>query len=110
VSRLLNRLGTALHSAGDLPRAKELMEQALASDLGRLGTDHPAVATSRSNLALVLLDLGDLPQARELLEQALTSDVKNRGADHPSVATRRSNLAVVPSCSRGAGELNSGSA
>jgi tetratricopeptide (TPR) repeat protein len=84
-----------LQALGDLPRAKELLERALASALQNLGEDHPSVATSRSNLAAVLRALGDLPRAKELLERALASDLQNLGEDHHSVATNRSNLAMV---------------
>jgi tetratricopeptide (TPR) repeat protein len=95
VSRLQDGLGTALHSIGDLPRAKELLELGLGSDLKNFGEDHPSVATKRSNLAAVLRELGDLPRAKELLELAVPSALKNLGEDHPSVATTRSNLAIV---------------
>ena len=95
VSHLLDRVGTALQSAGDLPGAKDLLEQALASAVKSYSTDHPAMATRRSNLALVLMDLGDLGRAKDLLEQALASDLKNFGADDPAVTTCRSNLATV---------------
>jgi tetratricopeptide (TPR) repeat protein len=94
-SLLLDRVGIGASSAGDLPRAKELLERALASYLQNVGEDHPDVATIRSKLAGVLQDLGDLPRAKELLERALASDLQNLGEDHPSVATSRSNLAVV---------------
>ncbi|MBP8811011.1 MAG: tetratricopeptide repeat protein [Kofleriaceae bacterium] len=94
-SWLLDRVGTGAQSAGDLPRAKELLERALASDLQNLGEDHPSVATSRSNLATVHRALGDLPRAKELHERALASALQNLGEDHPSVATSRSNLALV---------------
>jgi tetratricopeptide (TPR) repeat protein len=94
-SWLLDRVGTGAQSAGDLPRAKELLERALASALQNLGEDHPSVATRRSNLALVLKDLGDLLRAKELLERALASAIQHLGEDHPSVATGRSNLALV---------------
>jgi len=94
-SWLLDRVGTGAHSAGDLPRAKELLERALASDLHNLGEDHPSVARGRTNLAGVLQDLGDLPRAKELLEQALVSALQNLGENHPSVAASRSNLSVV---------------
>lgn len=94
VGQLLGRVGTALHSAGDLSRAKALKEEALAFAL-KLGSDHPLVATSQSNLAIVLRALGDLKRAAELLEQALESDRRNLGADDPSVAIKESNLAVI---------------
>ncbi|HYC90127.1 MAG TPA: tetratricopeptide repeat protein [Thermoanaerobaculia bacterium] len=93
VSRLFDRLGIALQSMGDLPRAKELLELALASDLKNLGEDHPDVSAARSNLALVLRYLGELPRAKELLELALASDLKNLAENQ--MAAKRSNLALV---------------
>jgi tetratricopeptide (TPR) repeat protein len=95
LSELLDRVGTALQSAGEFRRARELIEAALASDLKDLGEDHPTVATRRSNLAGVLQDLGELGPARKLLEAAVASDLKNFGEDHPEVATGRANLALV---------------
>jgi tetratricopeptide (TPR) repeat protein len=94
-SMLLDGIGTACHSMGDLTRAHDLLEQSLASDIKNLGEDHPDVATSRNNLAVVLQDQGDLVRAQELLDLALASGIKNLGVDHPEVAIRRSNLASV---------------
>jgi formylglycine-generating enzyme required for sulfatase activity/tetratricopeptide (TPR) repeat protein len=79
----------------ELRRTRDSLERTLATDLEELGQDHPSIANTRANLALVLKDLGDLPRAKELLELALASDLQNLGEDHPSVATRRSNLAGV---------------
>ena len=95
VSLLFDGLATALHSIGDLRRAKDSFERAVALDLNNLGEDHTAGAVRRSNLAVVVQGLGDLPRAKELLERALASDLKNLGEDHPAVAIRRSNLALV---------------
>jgi tetratricopeptide (TPR) repeat protein len=95
VSDLQDRLGTALQSMGDLPRAKELFELALATDLKSLGENHPSVADRRCNLAVVLRYLGDLPRAKELLELALDSDLKNLGEDDQLVAIERSVLGLV---------------
>jgi len=56
---------------------------------------HPTIATSQSNLALVLQDLGELKEARDLLRKALESDQKNFEPGHPTIATSQSNLALV---------------
>ena len=95
VSELLDRLGTALHSTGDLTRAKELLELALALTLKNLGEDDLAVANRRSNLAIVLRGWGDPARAKELLELAVAWYLKNLGEDHWDLATGRSNLALV---------------
>lgn len=90
VSILQDGLGTAVHSMGDLRRAKELFELALASDLENLGEDHPSVAVRRSGLAIVLRNMGDLARAKELLDLALTSDLRNLGEDDLNLAATRS--------------------
>jgi tetratricopeptide (TPR) repeat protein len=95
VSLLRESIAIALQSLGDLVRAKELLELALASDLKNFGENHSSVAARRTNLASVLKDLGELPRAKELLELALASDLRSSGEDDPSVATLRSNLAIV---------------
>ncbi|MCP3964424.1 MAG: tetratricopeptide repeat protein [bacterium] len=94
-SLFLGHMGTALHSAGDLSPARELLERALDSHLQNFGKDRPELATSHSNLGWVLKEMGDLPAAREQFEQALTLDVDNFGEDHSEVASSRSNLALV---------------
>jgi tetratricopeptide (TPR) repeat protein len=56
-SLLQDKIGAAFYSLGYFEQARKLREQALASDLKNLGEEHPSVAASRSNLALVLQDL-----------------------------------------------------
>ena len=56
----------------------------------RLGEDHPHVATSYDNLALVYNSLGEYNQAKQLHEKALTIRKKIFGEDHVSVAGSRS--------------------
>ncbi len=89
---LLNRIGTALHSAGDLAGAHKLLKQAVAVDIGK---NNRSVATRGSDLGLVLQAQGELAGARKLLEQALAWGLENLGEDHPEVAVSQSNLAAV---------------
>src|SRR5262249_50735596 len=91
--RFMTVCGEGLLQLGELVAARQLFEQALASDLKTYGEDHPGVALRRNNLALVLKSLGELAAARQLLERALASDLKTYGEDHPGVARRRDNLA-----------------
>jgi tetratricopeptide (TPR) repeat protein len=69
-------------------KSLELSEKAFESG-------HPTIATSQSNLALVLQDLGELEEAKDLLHKALESDQKSFEPGHPTIATRQSNLALV---------------
>jgi tetratricopeptide (TPR) repeat protein len=80
---------------GDPARARPLAERALAIDETSYGPEHPKVATSRNNLALILKDLGDPTEARKLMERALAIDEVAYGPNHPKVATRRNNLAMI---------------
>ena len=59
------------------------------------GPDHPDVAASLNNLALILRDLGQPGEARPLLERALAIDEAVYGPDHPEVATDLDNLAMI---------------
>jgi hypothetical protein len=92
---LLDSVGTALYSAGNLPRAKALLEQAVALALKNRSADRLALPTYQSNLAVVLRATGELPRAKELQEQALALGLDTLGADDLAVAARRSHLARV---------------
>lgn len=93
LSLLFDRLGTALQSLGSLRRARELLEQALASDLKNLGEDHPSVATRRFNLAMIMEDSDDYDAARRVFAQALATEERSLGLDHPSTSYTRAKLA-----------------
>ncbi len=75
---------------GEKYRRKSL---ALAEDSFEPG--HPDIATSQSNLAVVLQGLGELEEARELLRKALAADENSFEPGHPTIAIRQSNLALV---------------
>lgn len=60
-----------LHGLGQPQQARPLLERALAIDEAVHGPDHPAVAISLGNLAMVLRDLGQPQQARLLPRQRL---------------------------------------
>ena len=95
VSLLFDGVGTALQSAGDLPRAKELMELALASDLKNLGEDHPSVGIRRFSLGHICERQGDLPGARSHFAAALAAEERSLGPEHPSTSYTRVRLAGV---------------
>ena len=93
---LLRAAETGLQSAGRAHESRKLSQDALSLALDYFGESHPAVASCRSNLALVLKSLGDLEGAKVLLEKALESDLRSFGPDHPVAGgIRRSNLATV---------------
>ena len=58
-----------------------------------LGGNHPDVATSINNLALLLQATNRLVEAEPLIKRALQIDEQSFGKDHPKVATGLNNLA-----------------
>jgi tetratricopeptide (TPR) repeat protein len=74
-------------------QAEPLYQKALAIQRQALGPDHPDVATSLSNLALLYQAQGKYEQARPLYQQALAIQRRALGPDHPDVAKSLSNLA-----------------
>ncbi|XP_044175300.1 uncharacterized protein LOC122958449, partial [Acropora millepora] len=78
-----------------LKQAKENHERALAIKQQTLGPQHPDLATSFDNLAIVLSDQGDLKQAKEYHERALAIRQQTLGSQHPDVARSFNNVATV---------------
>ena len=61
-----------LQDLGQLAEARPLAERALAIDQAAYGPDHPAVATLRTNLAVIV---ADLEQRRGIKRSRATSEV-----------------------------------
>jgi tetratricopeptide (TPR) repeat protein len=57
-----------------------------------LGKDHPDMATSLNNLAILYDDQGKYAEAEPLLLRSLAIMEKALGKDHPNVATSLNNL------------------
>jgi tetratricopeptide (TPR) repeat protein len=94
-TKLANRLGTHYQALGRYSDALRTSKKALTSVENTCEPGHPFIASSQSNMALVLQDLGQLEEARDLLRRALASDEKTFAPGHPSIAIRQSNLAAV---------------
>jgi serine/threonine-protein kinase len=90
--------GAVRYSAGDLARARELLEQALQLCEGE--PEDPACSVPLSNLAGVLVGLGDLVAATTTMERSVALVESSLGPEHPEVATALQNLGFVLS-SRG---------
>ena len=80
---------------GDLERAKEYQDRALAIRLKKLGPDHTDVATTYSRSGVIHQQLGDLKQAKEYQDRALAIRLKKLGPDHTDVATTYSRAGVI---------------
>ena len=91
----LKLLANVYSDLGEYEKARDLLQEALKSDLENFGEKHPQVATGKSNLANVYKVLGEYEKARDLLQEALKSDLDNFGGKHPTVAIKKSNLANI---------------
>ena len=75
------------------PDARNMAEQAVAIKEKVLGPDHPDLATSLNNLALVYQPEGEYAKAEPLYQRALAIRERALGPDHTDVATSLHNLA-----------------
>ena len=89
----LNEAGEAFYYAALYDKAKPLFERALAIHEKVHGPNHPDVATSLNNLAMLYEAKGEYDQAKPLYERSLAIYEKVHGKEHPLVATSLNNLA-----------------
>jgi len=92
---LCNELGVHLISIGSYSQAETYLLQALAIRERLLGPEHPDVAESLNNLALLYHAQGKYEQAEPLLQRALTIRQKALGPEHPDVALVLENYASL---------------
>ncbi|XYI00861.1 tetratricopeptide repeat protein [Sorangium sp. So ce1128] len=91
----LNREVVALYGHGRFDAAISLAERVLALREKALGSEHPDVAMSLNNLALLYDTKGDYAKAEPLHQRALRIKEKELGSEHPDVATSLNNLASL---------------
>jgi class 3 adenylate cyclase/tetratricopeptide (TPR) repeat protein len=94
-ARVLHGSSKYLSERGRYTEARALGERALAIRERALGPDHPDVAQSLNNLAVVQYQAGRFAEAAHLYEQALAIREKALGAEHLDVAESLNDLAVV---------------
>jgi tetratricopeptide (TPR) repeat protein len=80
---------------GDYVQAETHYQQALAIQRTLLGEQHPDIATSLNNLAVLYGDTGNYAQAESLSRQALAMRRAVFGEVHPEVAASLNNLAAL---------------
>ena len=91
--RILNQTGRYLTERGRYNEAEPLHQRALAIAENARGPDHPDVAMSLNNLAVVHWQQGRYAEAQPLYQRALTIRERAFAPDHPDVATSLNNLA-----------------
>jgi tetratricopeptide (TPR) repeat protein len=93
--KILNDMGNLYKDAGRLPEAEAALRRALASGRARSGEDHPNVAASMGNLAVVLEHESRFAEAEDIYKRTLAVDEKIFGSNHPATAIGLNNLANV---------------
>eukprot|EP00004_Rigifila_ramosa_P000388 TRINITY_DN10423_c0_g1_i1.p2 TRINITY_DN10423_c0_g1~~TRINITY_DN10423_c0_g1_i1.p2 ORF type:complete len:335 (-),score=67.75 TRINITY_DN10423_c0_g1_i1:96-1100(-) len=93
--RLLNGLGYALFRAENYPDAMKCHTEALELRKELYGDDHPDVAQSINDLAIIYMKQGNLRLAEEEHRKALSIRQRRLGKDHVVVTISLSNLADV---------------
>ena len=92
---VLNRQVLQLYQQGKYQEAIPLAEKVLAITKGRLGPEHPNIATSLRNLAFLYASTGDYARAEPFFEEALQIRQKALGPEHPDTVESLDNLARV---------------
>jgi tetratricopeptide (TPR) repeat protein len=92
-ANLLYRVGHYLQECARYEEAEPLYRRALAIDKKQFGAEHPYIATTLNNLALLYTAQGRYEEAEPLYREVLTIDEKTLGKEHPHVAAVLNNLA-----------------
>jgi tetratricopeptide (TPR) repeat protein len=90
---LLDAGAAYLWSRGRFAESEALCERSLEISEKSLGAEHPHVAASLNNFALLYADQGRFAEAEPLFKRSLAIWEKALGADHPEVASSLNNLA-----------------
>ena len=91
----LGKLSVTLYQQGKYKEAIPLAIRALTIEEKILGAEHPKVAISLDNLALLYKKMGAYIKAESLYQRALTIFEKDLGPEHLDVATNLNNQASL---------------
>ncbi|HEX6199978.1 MAG TPA: serine/threonine-protein kinase, partial [Thermoanaerobaculia bacterium] len=94
-AELQGTIGTIYRRLGLLDEAAGALDAALEGRRRLLGLEHPKVAESLNELAIVLQDRGELERAEALYREALDMRRRLLGPEHPDVAQSLSDLGGV---------------
>ena len=92
---ILNQEAMELWLDDNIDRAFAVAQKALKVAEQNVGPDHPHVATSLNNLALLYQTRGDYASSVPLYKRSLAILEKALGPGHPNVATSLENLAAL---------------
>nr|XP_058951363.1 uncharacterized protein LOC131778897 [Pocillopora verrucosa] len=95
IADIYEHAGNVHEKLGDLSKAKDYHDLALAARLKKLGPDHVDIAKSFYYLGIVHYKLGDLSQAKDYHDRALAIRLKKLGPDHVDIANSYNSLGIV---------------
>lgn len=95
ISLIQSNLANVYRELGEYNKARDLLENAIATEIIKNGEPQPSVAIHQATLAEVYRLLGEYKKARDLLEKSLVTYTANFGKQHPNVALCQSSLANV---------------
>jgi serine/threonine protein kinase/tetratricopeptide (TPR) repeat protein len=88
-------IGDAYRVMGQLAKAKEQLETALAMSTKNVGPEHPNTLAVQSNLGNLYASQGQYAKAKELLERTLATEQRVLGPEHRDALATMLNLAGV---------------
>lgn len=91
--QFIGSFGFLLYHTGEYKKAEALYKKVLLVSGRVLGEEHPDIATSYNNLAVMYYNQGKYKEAKELYKKALQIREKVLGEEHPDTATSYNNLA-----------------
>ena len=90
----LNAAASRAATSGDFAGAVHYLRQALHRQKATLGPEHPDLATTLNNLALMLEQTGDTDEAGHCYRRAYSIALAALGPDDPAVGVSHANLAA----------------
>ncbi len=93
--QLLNQAAFYSKQRGQYAEAEPLYKRSLIIKEKTLEPDHPSIATSLNNLAVLYYVQGRYSEAEPLYKRSLTIREKTFEPDHPNIATSLNNLAAL---------------
>ncbi len=91
----LDAKASKLYQQGKYSDAEKVTKEALEVAKRTFGSDHPDVATTLNNLALLYRSQGKYAEAEPLYKRALVIYEKALGKNHPQVAQSLNNLGLL---------------
>ncbi len=93
-ARLAENIAQTYHYLDRLAEAEPFYRQAIATLRSTQQSDHPVLAQSLTDLAILLKDTGRLSEAEQLNAEALAIYRKTLGERHPKVGSLLNNIAM----------------